>query len=100
MRLPCARGGKTASAGRRLRVDQATRPSILRVVAGSEPLRGLLEDEGRRALLGVRLPRWVTALALLTSAGLLAETIRPTVTPHLVPRPPSGSDEQKVEQRA
>jgi putative oxidoreductase len=52
------------------------------------------------ALLGVRLPRWVTALALLTSAGLLAETIRPTVTPRLVPTPPSSSDEQQVEQRA
>jgi putative oxidoreductase len=34
-------------------------------------------------LLGVRVPRWVTALALLGSAGLLAETIRPTLTPRL-----------------
>lgn len=35
------------------------------------------------ALLGVRLPRWIVALALLGSAGLLAETIRPTFTPRL-----------------
>lgn len=37
----------------------------------------------------------LTALALLTSAGLLAETIRPRVTPRLVATPPSGSDAQK-----
>lgn len=35
------------------------------------------------ALLGIRLPRWVTGLALLGSAGMLAETVHPTLTPRL-----------------
>jgi putative oxidoreductase len=43
-------------------------------------------------LLGIRLPRWITVLTLLGSVGLLAETIRPTLTPRLFPAdnvPPS-----------
>jgi len=36
------------------------------------------------SLLGVRVPRWVTAMALLGSAGLLAETVHPTLTPRLL----------------
>ena len=36
------------------------------------------------SLLGVRLPRWVTALALVGSAGVLVETIRPTVAPRFL----------------
>jgi len=50
------------------------------VVAGTH-------DPGRYALdsiLGIRVPRWMTALALLGSAGLLAETIRPTLNPRLL----------------
>ncbi len=50
------------------------------VVAGTHgPGRYSLDS-----LLGVRLPRWGTALALLGSAGMLAETIRPTLTPRLL----------------
>src|SRR5205823_7006813 len=46
------------------------------VVAGTQgPGRFSLDS-----VLGVRLPRWVPALALLASAGMLAETIRPTLT--------------------
>lgn len=41
------------------------------------------------AILGIRLPRWVTALAVLASAGMVAETVRPTVTPRLMGPPPS-----------
>ncbi len=51
------------------------------------------------ALLGVHVPRWVTALALLGSAGLLAETIRPTLTLRLVgtnaaPQPDHTSEQE------
>jgi putative oxidoreductase len=37
------------------------------------------------SVLNVRVPRWITALALLTSAGLLAETVKPTLVPRLLP---------------
>jgi hypothetical protein len=51
------------------------------------------------ALLGVRVPRWLIALALLGSGGLLAETIRPTLTPRLVgtsaaPQPDRTSEQE------
>jgi putative oxidoreductase len=36
------------------------------------------------SILGIRVPRWMTALALLGSAGLLAETIHPTLTTRLI----------------
>jgi hypothetical protein len=47
----------------------------------------------------VRVPRWLMALALLGSAGLLAETIRPTLTPRLVgtsaaPQPDRTSEQE------
>jgi hypothetical protein len=38
------------------------------------------------SLLGIRLPRWVTVLAVLGSLGMLAETISPTLTPRLLPQ--------------
>jgi putative oxidoreductase len=45
------------------------------------------------SLLGIRLPRWGTALALVGSAGLLAETVRPTLTPRLLhPNERPGSE--------
>lgn len=43
------------------------------------------------SILGLRVPRWITALAVLGSAGLLAETIHPTVSPQLFP--PTSSPE-------
>lgn len=36
------------------------------------------------SLLRLRVPRWVTAFALLTSGGMLAETIRPMLIPPLL----------------
>lgn len=47
------------------------------------------------SLLGVRLPRWITTLALLGSAAMLVETIRPTVVPRLLGAggPPEGETE-------
>jgi putative oxidoreductase len=48
-------------------------------------------------LLGVRLPRWLTVLSVLGSVGLLAETIRPTLTPRFFPAdsaPPEQSSGQ------
>jgi putative oxidoreductase len=50
------------------------------------------------SLLGIRLPRWVTVLALLGSAGLLAETVRPTLTPQLFPVDDAAQIEQSSEQ--
>src|SRR5438132_8616553 len=49
------------------------------------------------SLLGVRLPRWLTVLTILGSIGLLAETIRPTLTPRLFPvdGAPQASEQQE-----
>lgn len=49
------------------------------------------------SMLGVRVPRWVTALALLASTALLAETIRPTVTPRLLGSGDASNPEQSSE---
>lgn len=57
--------------------------------AGSLLVAGSPERLSLDALLGIRVPRWATVVALLGSAGLLAETIRPTVTPRLAEPPPS-----------
>jgi putative oxidoreductase len=46
------------------------------------------------SLFGVKVPRWITALALLSSIGLLAETIRPTVSPRLMKAYQPGAGEQ------
>ena len=51
------------------------------VVAGTQPPGRYSLD----ALLGVRLPRWLTVLTVLGSVGVLAETVRPTLTPRLFP---------------
>jgi putative oxidoreductase len=51
------------------------------MVAGTQPPGRYSLD----ALLGVRLPRWLTVLTVLGSVGLLAETVRPTLTPRLFP---------------
>ena len=60
------------------------------VVAGTQrPGRYSLD-----AALGIRLPRWLTVLTVLGSAGLLAETIRPTLTPRLFPVPEARQAEQ------
>jgi putative oxidoreductase len=45
------------------------------------------------SILGIRVPRWMTALAILGSAGLLAETVRPTVSPMLLSEAGAASDE-------
>ena len=50
------------------------------------------------SLLGVRVPRQVTALALLASAAMLAETIRPTVMPRLLGSGDVPHPEQPTEQ--
>ena len=58
------------------------------VAAGTQPPGRYSLD----SLLGVRVPRWLTALAILGSAALLAETVRPTLVPWLFPAeepPPS-----------
>ncbi|MBV9279795.1 MAG: DoxX family protein [Chloroflexi bacterium] len=44
------------------------------------------------AMLGIRLPRWVTGLAVLASAAMVAEIVRPTVTPRLVGPPPASPE--------
>ena len=49
------------------------------------------------ALLGGRLPRWLTVLTVLGRAGLLAETVRPTLTPRLFPVPAAAQAEQAQE---
>lgn len=46
------------------------------------------------SLLGIRVPRWVSALAILAGAGMVAEMIHPTVTPLIVPAPPPGPEGQ------
>ena len=51
------------------------------VLAGTQPPGRYSLD----ALLGVRLPRWLTVLTVLGSVGLLVETVRPTLTPRLFP---------------
>ena len=53
------------------------------VVTGTQPPGRYSLD----SLLGVRVPRWLTALAALGSVALLAETVRPTVAPRLFPPP-------------
>ena len=59
------------------------------VVAGTQsPGRYSLDS-----LLSVRTPRWLTALAILGAAALLAETVRPTVTPRLYPAPETAAAE-------
>ena len=51
------------------------------MVAGTQPPGRYSLD----ALLGLRLPRWLTVLTVLGSVGLLAETVRPTLTSQLFP---------------
>jgi putative oxidoreductase len=62
------------------------------VLLGTQPASRYSLD----GLLGVRLPRWLTVLTLLGSAGLLAETIRPTLTPRLFPVPEAPQPEQQT----
>jgi putative oxidoreductase len=50
------------------------------------------------SLLRVRLPRWVSALALLGSAGMLAETIRPMLAPRILGAGSDSPHEQSPEQ--
>jgi putative oxidoreductase len=50
------------------------------------------------SLLGVRVPRWISALALLGSVGMLTETIRPTLTPRLLGSASGAQPEHKMEQ--
>jgi putative oxidoreductase len=66
------------------------------VVAGTQPPGRYSLD----ALLGVRLPRWLTVLTVLGSVGLLAETVRPTLTPRLFPVPEAPQPVQEVPQPA
>lgn len=49
-------------------------------------------------LFGIRVPRWISAFALLTSAGLLAETIYPTVAPRLLGMEDGSQQEPRAEQ--
>jgi putative oxidoreductase len=44
------------------------------------------------SLFGIKLPRWVGVAALVLSAGMLAETIRPTVVPRFLPATPPAGD--------
>jgi putative oxidoreductase len=46
------------------------------------------------SILGIRVPRWITVLALIGTAGLLAETIQPTVAPRLLATPSAATEEQ------
>ena len=64
------------------------------MVAGTQPPGRYSLD----ALLGVRLPRWLTVLTVLGSVGLLAETVRPTLTPRLFSVQEASQAEQPVEQ--
>jgi|SRR5579875_1449923 len=50
------------------------------------------------SMLHVRVPRWVTALALVISTAMLAETVRPTVTPRLLESGDVQHPEQSTEQ--
>ncbi|MBJ7596799.1 DoxX family protein [Candidatus Nephthysia bennettiae] len=64
------------------------------VVVGSQsPGRYSLDS-----LLGVRLPRWLTAVTVLGTVALLAETVRPTLTPRLFPAPEAPEPVQPPEQ--
>jgi putative oxidoreductase len=60
------------------------------VIAGTQPPGKYSLD----SLLGVRLPRWLSILTLLGSVGLLAETVRPTLTPRLFPAQDAPQAEQ------
>jgi putative oxidoreductase len=64
------------------------------VLAGTQPPGRYSLD----ALLGVRLPRWLTVLTVLGSVGLLAETVRPTLTPRLFPVQEAPQPAQPPEQ--
>jgi hypothetical protein len=64
------------------------------VVVGTQPPGRYSLD----ALLGVRLPRWLTVLTVLGSGGLLAESVRPTLTPRLFPVQQAPQSEQPPEQ--
>ncbi len=48
------------------------------------------------SILGIRVPRWITALSLLMSAGLLAETVHPTVVPRLLAE--TGADSAETQE--
>jgi putative oxidoreductase len=50
------------------------------------------------SLFKVRVPRWITALALLASAGMISETIRPRLTPKLLGSEGSPNPEQQTDQ--
>jgi putative oxidoreductase len=64
------------------------------VVAATQPPGRYSLD----SMLGLRVPRWVTALSLLVSTAMLAETIRPTVTPRLLGSRAASHPEQSSEQ--